>query len=110
MNVLERVMKLIALASSPVEEEARTSAWLACKMIRENGLKLVERLPPPRTTWTPPPYRPPPPPPRPSPKDNDERVITSKFEGWCRECRSVIEVGQKIRWKKGEGARHVNCH
>lgn len=35
---IDRVMQLVRLAGSSFEEEARTSAHLACKLIREHGL------------------------------------------------------------------------
>lgn len=42
-KVLDKVEKLISLASSPNKEEARTSAYQACKLIREHDLKVVEQ-------------------------------------------------------------------
>lgn len=41
-NVLDRVRRLVALASSSVEEEARTAAVTACRLIREHGLEISE--------------------------------------------------------------------
>jgi hypothetical protein len=34
----EKVRKLVAMSASPHLEEARTSAFLACRLIREHGL------------------------------------------------------------------------
>jgi len=42
-DVVERVKALIARASSPHEEEARTSAVIACRLIREHQLDVVPR-------------------------------------------------------------------
>lgn len=42
-DVVERVRALIARASSPHEEEARTSAVIACRLIREHQLEVVTR-------------------------------------------------------------------
>jgi hypothetical protein len=39
--ILDRVAALIARAASPEKEEARTSAYLACEMIRRHGLILA---------------------------------------------------------------------
>ena len=39
-KVLKRARALIARAASPIKEEARTSAYLACKLIREHDLQL----------------------------------------------------------------------
>jgi len=47
-SVVERVRKLVALAASPNENEARNAAALACRLIREHGLELVDARPPPR--------------------------------------------------------------
>lgn len=41
-DIAERVRKLIQLAGSPSEEEARSAAYLACKLIREHKLELKE--------------------------------------------------------------------
>lgn len=46
-NVVERVRALIARTSSPHEEEARTSAMIACRLIREHGLDVVPPGPAP---------------------------------------------------------------
>lgn len=40
--IVERVRKLIALASSSNENEGRTAAFLACRLIREHGLSVVD--------------------------------------------------------------------
>ncbi len=40
---VERVRALIARTSSPHEEEARTSAVIACRLIREHSLDVVQR-------------------------------------------------------------------
>lgn len=41
MSIVDRVEKLIALSASPNENEARNSAAIACKLIREHKLKLI---------------------------------------------------------------------
>lgn len=42
---LERIRRLIELAGSPSENEARNAAMLACRMIREQGVKLLSSDP-----------------------------------------------------------------
>lgn len=42
MNVLERVGQLIGMTGSSSEEEARTMALTACRLIREHGLVVLE--------------------------------------------------------------------
>lgn len=39
-DLLDKVRKLIALSASPVEEEARSAAYLACRLIREQHLEV----------------------------------------------------------------------
>jgi hypothetical protein len=46
-DVVERVRALIARTSSPHEEEARTAAMIACRLIREHGLDVVPPGPTP---------------------------------------------------------------
>jgi hypothetical protein len=42
-DIVERVRALIARSSSPHEEEARTAAMIACRLIREHYLEVVPR-------------------------------------------------------------------
>jgi hypothetical protein len=42
LKILDRVEKLVALAGSSSIEEARTAAYQACKLIRENKLSIKE--------------------------------------------------------------------
>lgn len=60
-KVLDRVVKLIRLASNnPHEEEARTAALVACRMMTKFKVKVVMGEPRPVTPPRPPaPYRPP---------------------------------------------------
>ena len=44
-RVLDRVSKLLALATSPNEEEARTAAIMACRMIAKHKLVISEERP-----------------------------------------------------------------
>lgn len=63
--IVQRVRKLVALSGSPNEHEARTAAFLACRLIREHGLEVgdpggrardVDRSPEPRRRATRGPY------------------------------------------------------
>lgn len=111
MNV-DKIMRLVALASSPNEHEARTAAWMACKAIREGGLVLV----PVESAR----QRPPPPPPRPEPpprpnyadakaKATARKLIVLQFKGWCRTCRQDIPAGAEAWWAKGDGCVCTRC-
>ena len=42
MKVLERLAQLIGMTASSSEEEARTMALVACRMIRQHGIVLLE--------------------------------------------------------------------
>lgn len=44
-KTIEKIYQLIELTTSPYEEEARSSALLACKLIKENGFKITDPLP-----------------------------------------------------------------
>lgn len=56
-----RLQALIARAGSSNEQEARTSAWIACKMMREEGITPEQAMAPKALAaapgWTPPPER-----------------------------------------------------
>ncbi len=120
---LEKVVKLLALATSPNENEARTSAFLAAKLIRENKIVLLApddaRLfgrgsPPPSYSHARPPPPPPPPkePPPPPPRRNSTEFpvrINAKFGGFCRVCLLRYEEGDRIYWMRGDGCSHLAC-
>jgi hypothetical protein len=92
-SVVERVCRLIALADSPYEEEARTAAYQAARLIREHGLHVVDAEPAAR------PARP-------------VRAVhmRSKYRNRCRECGEMIEEGDLIVWRgRIDGAVHEEC-
>ena len=99
-KALDRIQKLIALASSPNENEARNAALLAVTQIRELGVTLSldgsvagpERPPPVGTSEKP-----------------DFIRMTSKYAGRCRTCREPYSVGDRIKWMAGKGAAHEAC-
>lgn len=101
-DVLDRVKKLLALATSPFPEEARTAAFKAAQLIKEHKIEL--RLPGPVAggvpPWSPPPSK---------PKEQERRIIVSKYEGWCRVCSSGYAVGEYVAWAKEKGAIHAKC-
>lgn len=98
---LEKVRKLIALAGSPYEEEARTAAFLACKMIRELGLSFAQAQPAPPA--------PPPPSVDREAHHGKPRHMPLKYAGSCRQCGEWIEEGSWAYWTKGEGVVCENC-
>lgn len=57
-KILERVRQLVALTASPNENEARNAAALACRLIRDHKLEIVDRDPKPGNVSPPPPSPP----------------------------------------------------
>lgn len=122
-SLLEKVTRLIALAASPVEEEARTSAVKACRLILEHGLVVSEKwqvarasnghdrngcdgdpmdifrrgpkVETPRSKWSPQKHQAPP------PEEPEVKVIKSKKPGLCRSCGKPFAKGEWVRWWQG---------
>lgn len=85
-DVMNRVQKLLAMSTSPVEEEARTAAHMACKLIIEHGL-----LKPAQSTAA----------------DNTRpRRFPSGYSGVCKHCGEPYAAGEYILWKRGHGTTH----
>jgi hypothetical protein len=98
MDIVDKVRKLVALTASDREEEARTAAYLACKLIRQHSLVISYVGFEPTRKKTP------------MPRAKDPwRIIKAKFSGYCRSCGEDWDEGQTIVWAKGEGARCIDC-
>lgn len=91
--VIERVRRLVALTSSPFLEEARTSAFMACELIRRHGLKLAE------TEDV-----------RTASPDPERIPIKSRFPGYCAACGYHYSEGELVWWAKGARAWCSGCH
>ena len=90
--VLERVRRLVALTSSSFAEEARTSAFMACELIRRHGLELVAAEDAKKLLLP-------------------ERIpIKSRFASYCAACGSRYREGELIWWAKGLRAWCAACH
>ncbi len=117
---LDRVRALIARAldtTGTSEEERRTAAVIAVRLIHENGLidgctatrveyreRVVYREGPERVVYRDRPvYADRPPLAR-------RRVIESKFFGRCQGCGCRYDVGDPIAWSRTEGVRCMSCH
>jgi len=37
------------------------------------------------------------------------KTMTAKYAGTCTACKAPIARGQRIEWRRGAGARHVDC-
>ena len=35
--------------------------------------------------------------------------LKNKYETKCKTCEQMIEVGEKVMWKKGAGVKHESC-
>lgn len=110
---LEKIRKLIALAGSSSEEEARTAAYHACRLIREHDVKIGASTSA-NDSWSSPAAhyaaasRPPPGPP---PAKTGEYVrIRTKFESTCRHCGKSIRVEDEMAWSKGKSSYHWICY
>lgn len=89
-SVVDKVMKLIRLASSSHEEEARSAAYRAASLIREFNLDVVD--------------------PTAAPLTSEWKIILSRYWGQCIACRQRYKVGERIWWKKNVGCRCMRCH
>ena len=98
-KVLKRVEDLIRLAGSDREEEARTSAYLACKLIRENKLAVsfdthreepTEKMEARKYRYIPPEY---------------SNEYMSPGKGICPACSRSFPKGAKIKLRGG-----IWCH
>lgn len=108
-NPLERVQKLIALAlGGASEEEGRTAAVMAVRLIQQHGLlsPAVCCPPPPKprydyASWAPP---------RPPPPEKWNGPIVSKWDkGVCGLCFEKIKKGRYVVWLDTR-VRHEVCH
>lgn len=121
---IERIEKLIALAGSANEHEARSAAFLACKLIREGGYRLVSKDhrehepidPFPNYVWQevvrPAPRRPP-------PDLRPRRVVPTAIararrSGKCAACGEAFEEGSDVAEPTLHGDRflgsvHADC-
>jgi hypothetical protein len=98
----EKVRKLVAMTASPHLEEARTSAFLACRLIREHGLQIATHRPSPA---------------KPTAATGVEegqgpagfRRIRVRHPGHCRCCGNPIAPGEWALWCRGNGLRHPLC-
>lgn len=123
----ERIEKLIALSGSGNEHEARSAAYLACKLIREGGYRVVASAPAdpwadhfPTAAWTASPRAPRNPPPRrPAPDVRPRRQVaceikSAKWSGRCAVCGEAIEEGSDVGFPtlasdENLGAVHADC-
>jgi hypothetical protein len=100
-SLLAKIEALIARSASTFPEEARTSAYLACKLIREKGLKVVQSAAGQPATAAAPAAAP--------PRTDRQGPITcrARYAGRCKTCRKPIQIGALIVWYPDRGAFHT---
>ena len=97
----EKVRKLVAMTASPHLEEARTSAFLACRLMREHGLQVTAHRPA---------AQPMPAQPHRTPGETSGfRRFRVRHPGHCRCCGNPIAPGEWALWCRGNGLRHPLC-
>lgn len=121
-NAVERVHQLIALATSPNENEARNAAMLAVQLIRKHRLVLSlptsgsGAVPRARTKSDPGRHADHAPPRKRSSARGVKRVadpperIVAPLGGECVECGSRYRAEQPIYWFSSGGGMHVKCY
>jgi len=115
----EKVRRLLAQATSPFEEEARTAALLAARLIAQYGLQVVDpvkrepvkREPVKREPVKREPVKREPVKREPVKRDSSGLFvrIKAKYTGRCKVCMGVILLEQKVWWKHGYGCVHDEC-
>jgi hypothetical protein len=126
MSAIDRIQKLIALSGSANEHEARSAAYLACKMIREGDYRVVDAAssepwgdPFTASAWRTPPAHAERPPRRPAPDTRPRRPVPceisrAKWSGLCAACGEAFEQGSDVAMPSLEsderlGAVHADC-
>ena len=103
----EKVRKLVAMTASPHLEEARTSAFLACRLIREHGLQVSGHPPSAASAPGVPtagvPYR------QPTADPHSFRHIRIRHPDHYRYYDKPIALGEWALWCRGNGLRHPLC-
>ncbi|MBN9166303.1 MAG: hypothetical protein BGO98_31935 [Myxococcales bacterium 68-20] len=126
MSSIDRIEKLIALAGSANEHEARSAAYLACKLIRDGGYRVVAKAADPwdeaftASAWTayatraePQARR------RPAPDTRPRRRVpceigSAKRSGLCAVCAEPFEEGSDVAFPMlasdaNLGVVHADC-
>lgn len=119
-EILNRVAALLARAGHPAtpDEEARTSAHIAARLIREHRLIVVTAVSPSERTrqqgqqserprpqrdgsrggsW------------RAQPQAEPWKVYRASRPGICQACRRSFDFGARISWRNDIGPVHVGC-
>jgi len=98
----QKVRKLVAMTASPHVEEARTSAYLACRLIREHGLQIGQHnfssAASPATTEV-----------EPEQDQPSFRRICVRHPSHCLKCGKLISIGEFAFWCRGKGLLHPLC-
>jgi hypothetical protein len=100
-KTVAKVEKLVAMSASPQLEEARTAAYLACRLIREHSLCIGACEPIYESKQT-----------RHEPQNQQKepRLIRVRHQGYCKLCRDSIFPGEMAYWIAGGGLWHSHCN
>jgi hypothetical protein len=126
VSSIGRIEKLVALAASANEHEARSAAYLACKLIRDGGYRVVAPAADPwadpftASAWAAPPaHARRPPARRPAPDTRPRRHVPceigrAKWSGRCAQCGEAFEEGSDVAFPSlasdaNLGAAHADC-
>lgn len=98
-QVVDKVKKLIMLATSPNESEARSAAFRAASLIREFNLDILDPLTRDDANAH-----------ASGSRDWPRWVyIISRYDGRCKSCGDSYSAGDRIQWKKNVGCVHEDC-
>ncbi len=98
---LSKVRKLLALAAQE-NEEGRTAAWMAARLMRENGYHVTDRTHGGRVA----PDAPEPPPRSPAPAGREMRATE---DGRCWDCHRPWKAGESIYKAARRAAVCLEC-
>lgn len=97
-DILDRLEKLMAMAGSPVQEEARTAALMAVTLMKKHGIRLSlpDDAPAPRARQ------------KPRAPEVVAHAKTAKVDGFCKQCGGVYFRGDSV-WVGRSGVTHAQC-
>ena len=104
--------KILALTKSSNENESDAACRMLCKALNDINYSFL--YPNYSTQADPPPHssRPDPPEPeyrKPPSEPVTIKVITNRYETYCRICKAHIPEGERVYWSPGKGVVHIHC-
>ena len=106
-----KLNKILALTKSSNENESDAACRMLCKALNDINYSFTD--PNNSTQAEPPPYSRRPDPPEPEHREPPSRpvvkIITNKYETYCRICKEHIPEGERVYWSPGQGVVHIHC-